>query len=95
MVRELKSTDGQTKLIAFWCKSFWLVQQLDSSYTNAAFPILHKAPSTTGLPKESGETVNANKAQAAAQDNQKTDDGRHVNTFKQNKQRNQTSQITF
>ena len=54
-----------------------------------------KVASTTGLPQESGETVTANKSQAAAQDKQKTDDGRHVNTFDQNKRRNQTSQITF
>jgi len=60
-----------------------------------AEPGINQVASTTGLPQESGETVTANKAQAAAQDKQKTDDGRHVNTFSQNKQRNQTSQITF
>merc|ERR1712039_824766 len=62
----------------------------------AAEPGLNEVQSTTGVvPQESGETVIANKTQSVAQDNQKTDDGRHVNTFKQNKQRNQTSQITF
>ena len=68
---------------------------MDPWVTESTFLIFHKVASTTGLPQESGETVTANKAKAAAQDKQKTDDGRHVNTFSQNKQRNQTSQITF
>lgn len=69
--------------------------ELKKAFYIVWFPTLYKVASTTDLPQESGETVTANKAQAAAQDKHKTDDGRHVNTFKQNKQRNQTSQITF
>merc|ERR1711970_648228 len=62
----------------------------------AAEPGINEVKSTTILPQESGETmaVNKNLTDKDAEEKPKTND-RHVNTWKQNKQRMHASQITF